>query len=366
MRFVDAFYDFTPVQKDFIMLVQHMTNKQKEVMSDLSIDLKPYFLAKGLKLEAVRKNHYKELTDDLLESKVTFKYLKGDKLYSIYNLFSKCTVNQSFMLEVTIVDEVLPLFYINKLEEGHFQDNKLVKELFQQSYPNYDQYISYYPLTYIEFRESQTKKLFEKLLQFRKLKQHTYEFTKDELYLILGYGYLKDKSDEHKQRNIFKIVEQEFIQTSYRGSEGWKSLRRLLNKWLKNISEKTDTGIKVIPKGKNYFTTRGKPIRSILVYVEYEGDLISLSESQKEAYEFLSYYGLSQKQAFQIVGHFELRIIKSKVRDMIVAKNDHQGNRYYGEYQRADHRKIENVPGFIYGVVFGYGNKTPKHKGYTD
>ena len=150
MRFVDAYYDFTPVQRDFIMLVQYKTNKQKVIRNDFSIDLKPYFKAKGLNLEDVRHSHYKEITNCLLESKVSFKYLKGDKLYSHYNLFSKCTVSKNFVLEVSITDDVLPLFYINKLKEGHFKANKLVKELFEQSYPEYDNYVAYYPRTYVD------------------------------------------------------------------------------------------------------------------------------------------------------------------------------------------------------------------------
>lgn len=359
IRFVDAYYDFTPTQKDFIMLVQHMTSKQKEIISDFTIDLKPYFLAKGLKLEDIRQNHYKDLSDDLMKSKVTFKYLKGDRLYSIYNLFSHCMVNENFILEISIVDDVLPLFYINKLDQGHLQGNRLVKELFQQSYPEYDKYISYYPKTYIDFKESQTKKLFEKLLQYRRLKKYTYEFSKDELYLLLGYGYLRDKPKDGIQQQIFQIVGQEFVQTAYKGVEGWKSLRSLLNKWLKGISDKEDTGITIIKKGKNYFSTRGKPIRSILIQVEYDEELMALTEDQQKGYDFMEPYNLSDKQKSRIVSDFAYATIVERIRKMVVAKKDSQGNRYYGEYQRADHRRIENVPGFIYGVVFGYGRKKP-------
>ncbi|TXN37747.1 hypothetical protein FVB32_05510 [Flagellimonas hymeniacidonis] len=351
LRFVNAYYDFTATQKDFIMLVQHMTSKQKEIVSNFKIDLKPYFLAKGLTLEDIRQNHYKELTEDLLESKVTFKYLKGDTLYSIYNLFSRCIVNQNFILEVSILDDVLPLFYINKLDEGHFQENRLVRELFEQSFPKYDQYISYYPQTFIEFKESQTKKLFEKLLAFSKLQKYTFEFSKDELYLILGYGHLRDKSQEKLQQNIFKISDQEFVQTSYKGVDGWKSLRRQLNKWLKEISDKKDTGIIVVPNGNNYFSTRGKPIRSIMVQVEYD-NLSTLNNDQRIAYEFLTKYELSHKQILKIIDRFAFKDIKARIHNRLVAKTGFDGKRYYGEYQRADHRKIENVPGYIYGVVF--------------
>lgn len=356
LRFVNAYYDFSPVQKDFIMLVQHMTSKQKEIKSDFTIDLRPYFESNGIKPEDVRQNHYKELTNDLLESKVTFKYTKGDRLYSMYNLFSRCTINEDFSLEVSIIDDVLPLFYINKLEEGHFKENRLVRELFEQSFPDYDKYIAYSPKTYVEFRESQTKKLFEKLLQYKRLKKHTFEFSKDELYLLLGYGYLRDKSKDPQQQ-IFQIVGQEFIQTSYKGVEGWKSLRKKLNKWLGDISNHPKSGITVIPNKNNQFSTKGKPIRSIFVQVEYDEEFAPLTPAQEKGISFLEPYKLSRKQKFKIVSDFSYEQIVKRVQGMVVSKSDHNGNRYYGEYQRADHRKIDNVPGFIYGVVFEYGRR---------
>ncbi|WP_127023588.1 hypothetical protein [Flagellimonas beolgyonensis] len=357
MRFVDAYCDFTPVQKDFIMLVQHWTSKQKEIINDFTIDLKPYFLAKGQKLEDIRQAHYTELTDDLLKSKVTFKYMKGDTLFTMYNLFSRCTVDKNLILSVSIVDEVLPLFYINKLEEGHFQDNRLVKELFQQSYPEYDKYISYYPKTFIDFRESQSKKLFEKLLQYRRLKKYSFEFAKDELYLMLGYGYLRDKKEPTLPQQLFKIKGQEFVQTAYIGVDGWKNLRAKLNKWLEEISEREDTGIQVLKKGKNYFSTRGRPIRSIFINVEYDEELAELTEDQQKGFDYLLSYGLSTKQSFRIVTDFDHSSILHRISNSVVAKRDAQGNRYYGEYQRPDHRRIDNVPGYIYGIVFGYGKK---------
>ncbi|MDC6367241.1 MULTISPECIES: hypothetical protein [Flavobacteriaceae] len=357
MRFVDAYCDFTPVQKDFIMLVQYMTSKQKEIVNDFKIDLKPYFLAKGLNVSAIRPHHYKEVTDDLMKSKVTFKYHKGDKLYSIYNLFSRCVVDETLALQISIIDDVLPLFYINKLEEGHFQDNRLVKELYQQSYPDYDRYISYLPKTFVDFGESQTKKLFEKLLQFRRLQKHTYEFAKNELYLMLGYGFLRDKDEDTVQKQIFKIVGQEFIQTSYKGVDGWKNLRAKLNKWLKEISENKDTGITIIKNGRNYFTTKGKPIRSIFIEVEYDDALLIFTEERQKAYDYLKRYGLSEKQLIRIVCNFDYRTIVRKITEMVVAKSDAHGKRYYGDNRTPDDKMIKNVPGFIYGVVFEFGKR---------
>lgn len=356
MRFVDAYHNFTPIQKDFIMLVQHMTSKMEKIQSHFTIDLKPYFKAKGIKLSDVRHQHYQEVTANLLESKVMFKYLKGDKLFVHQNLFNRCIVTKDFFLEVIIIDDVLPLFYINQLREGHFRDNRLVKELFQQSYPNYDNYISYHPKTYTDFRESQNKRLFEKLLQFKKLKKYTFEFTKNELYLLLGYGYIKETPANESEPDIFGFVHQEFIQTNYKGPKGWRSLRPLLNKWLKQISDHKDSGFKVMPTKDNYFTTQGRPIRSIYIKVVYDSD-INLTHEQELALQYLKPYGLSDKQSFKIVLKFDFSTIKERISKSIVAKKDHYGNRYYGEYVRPDHRQIENLPGYIYGVVFQFGGK---------
>ena len=357
MRFVDAYYSFTPTQRDFIMLVQDKTSKQKTIKSDFTIDLKPYFEAKGLKLSDVRHGHFTNLTSDLLESKVTFKYRKGDRLYSHYNLFKRCTVNKDFSLDVSIIDDVLPLFYINKLEEGHFKDNRLIREAFEASYPEYDTYVAYLPETFIDFKESSTKKLFTKLLQYRKLKKYRYEFSKEELYLMLGYGHLVDVKDEDIQTNIFNLVMQEFVQTKYKGVEGWKTLRKKLNQWLKEISDHKDSGIKIKTIKSNYFATEGRPVRSIFIDVEYDDELVNLSDDQKKGYDILIGYGLSNNQARKIVSDFKTSEISGRIRERIVAKRDHHGNKYYGEYQRHDHRKIDNVPGYIYGIVFGYGKQ---------
>ena len=361
MRFVDAYCDFSPIQKDFLMLIQHITSKQREIKSNFTIDLKPYFSAKEIKLSSIRQHHFKELTDDLMNSKVTFKYHKGDTLYSVYNLFSKCSVdysgNNNFSLNVSIIDDVLPLFYINKLEEGHFKDNRLVKELFQESYPEYDKYISYYPKTFIKFKESQTKKLFEKLLAYRRLRKYTYEFSKDELYLMLGYGYLRDKKGQKLQKEMFQIVGQELIQTSYQGVNGWKNLRQKLNKWLREISNNKDTGLIIIKNGKNHFSTRGRPIRSIIIEVVFEGDCATLDEQQEKAFEYLKRYGLSDKQKMKIVTDYDYKTITKRIGQMIVAKSDRYGKRYYGDNRTPDDRKIENLPGFIYGIVFEYGKR---------
>lgn len=356
MRFVDANYAFTPIQKDFIMMVQYKTFKQQSIKNDFSIDLKPYFNARGMSLEDVRHNHFKEITTSLLESKVTFKYFKGNKLYTHQNLFSRCTVTKDFKLEVSIVDDALPLFYINKLQEGHFQDNRLVKELFEKSYPEFDNYIAFLPKVYVQFKESSVKKLYEKLLQYRKLKKHTYEFSKDELYLLLGYGYLRDKK-ESSQANIFNITEQEFIQTHYEGVEGWKNLSRMINKWLKEISDHKESGVMVKKTKTRYFSTNGRPIRSIFIDVQYDDKLVELTDDQRDSYEVLKPFNLSDSQIFTIVAKFECDTIKTYLNDFLIKKRDSFEKVYWGERARADHRKIDNIPGFIFAKVFGMGRK---------
>lgn len=356
VRFVDAFFDFTPMQRDFTMLVQDKTSKQKNIKSNFSIDLKPYFEAKGIELKDVRNGHFKEITSGLLESKVTFKYNKGDKLYSHYNLFSKCSVKKDFTLEVSIIDDVLPLFYINKLKEGHFKDNALVRDLFESSHPEYDSYVTYLPETFVEFEESSTKKLFTKLLQYRRLKKYRYCFGKDELYLLLGYGKFVDDKGKDYQTNIFNLPYQIFKQTKYKGADGWKNLRKLINKGLKKIDDHKDSGIKIKKSKGSYLTTEGKPIRNIYIDVEYDHDMIEMNDEQKEVFKILKGYNLSEKQSLKIISDYKSEDIKARLRDYIVRKSDHYGKSYYGEYKRADHRKIDNIAGFIYGIVFRYGS----------
>jgi len=357
VRFVDAYYDFTPVQRDFIMLIHQLTNDRSHIKNTFTIDLKPYFKTKGLDIKDIRFKHYSDLCEDLLNSKVSFKYFSRNTLYSHHNLFSRCSINQDFILEVEIIDDVLPLFYLNKLEHGHFKDNRLIKTLFAQSLQEHDHYVAYLPKTYIDFGEKSVKKLFEKLLQYRMLGDYTYDFGKGELYFLLGYGYFKDKTPETGQISVFEIIEQEFIETRYKGTEGWKNLRGYLNKWLAEISNHEKSGITIVKQGKNYFKTQGRPIRNIFIKVIYDKFLGSLSEDQKKIYNFLKTYELSEKQILRIISDFPLKDIKKRVHEYVVKKSDHKGDSYYGEFKRSDHRKIGNVPGYIYGVVFQYGLK---------
>lgn len=357
VRSVNAYYNFTSTQEDLIMLVQKKTKKLKTITNDFTIDLKEYFADKNIDLKNVRYNHYLKLTSDLLESKVTFKYFTGDRLYTHQNLFSRCTITKDFKLEVSIIDEALPLFYINKLKDDHFEGNRLIKDRYEKSYPEYDNYVAYLPKTFVQFKESRTKKLFTKLLQYRKLGKYEYEFSKDELYLLLGYGYLIDKEEQDPQQKIFNIVEQEFIQTYYKGVNGWKSLRPKLNDSLKEITDNKESGVNVIAVEKNYFTTTGRPIRSIFINVKYDDKLIDLTEDQKKSYEFLKPLKVSHNQKLKIVSDYNFTDIFKLVNDSIVTMKNNKGDQYYAEKKRADFRKINNLSGYVYAIVFGYGRK---------
>src|SRR5690606_31546117 len=96
--------------------------------------------------------------------------------------------------------------------------------------------------------------------------------------------------------------------------EGWKNLRQKLNKWLKEISDNKETGITVLPNGRNYFSTRGRPIRSIFVQVVFD-DALTLNEEQQKSMEFLKPYGLSAKQKFRIVNDFDYKTISKRIRE---------------------------------------------------
>ena len=353
MRFVDASYKFTPTQRDFIMMVQYKTKKQKKIINDFTINLKPYFKGKGINIENIRISHYKEICDELISAKMSFQYLKGKTRYSSHNLFEYCSVDDDFNLHVRLTDNVLPLFYINKLEEGHFKENKLVRELFESSYPDFDPYVSYMPRTFVSFKEASTKVLFTKLLSNRKVLKKEFEFTKDELYHVLGYGYYKVKENTNQQQNIFNIEETEFVAESYNDAEGWKSLRKLLNKWLKEISEHKESGMTITKKGLSYFITKGRPIRTIKINVIYDEELSVFSEEEKKTYKYLKdEFLLSHSQISHIISKFEAGIIKNKIKEYMIKTDG-----YWGEYKRGDYRKIERTAGYVYGVVFELGKK---------
>jgi hypothetical protein len=353
VRFVDAHYDLTPTQQDFIMLVQLETNRQTtEVKTDFKIDLKTYFKNKGTSLEDIRSSHYKTITDDLLNSKISFQYFKGTTMYASYNIFKSCIVSSDLILTVSIVEDVLPLFYINKLKEGHFENNKLVKSLFEKSQPEFDKYVSYSPETYVDFKESSTKRLFQKLLQFKTVGKYNFNFTKEELYILLGYGEYIEKNDPEGQQEIFDIQKYEFIQNKYKGSSGWKDLSKLLKVWLKTISDHKDSEIKVLLQGKNYYKTSGRPIRNISIKVEYDDLKTKLSEEQTISFNNLVKFKLTEKQRYKIAKNFTIAEIKEKINSNIVAKKDNKGNKYFGELKKGNYPKIENVPGYVYSLFF--------------
>ena len=359
MRFVDAIYNFTPVQEDFILLVQKQMTKSKNIRTNFTIDLKPYLEGKGLDLKNIRYSHYDKLSKELLESQVSFKFLKGDKLFVHYNLFKKASVDKDFILDIGIIEDVLPLFYINKLKEGHFKDSKLILELFEASFPEYDTYVAIPPNTFIEFEEAPVKKLYKKLLQYRKKKEHTFEFAKDEIYHIMGFGHIEDVEEE----NLLGIPKQVFVQDYYKGINGWKNLSKNFNKWLIKISEHKRSGLSVVPSGSKYYTTKGRPIRSSFVHVKYDKEMQELTLEQQKVFIELGKFGLSDKQRYNIMKDFELDQIIPSIREYVVKMKEPSTNEtYYGEYKRSDYRKIENEPGYIYGVVFKYGTKKSSEK----
>lgn len=346
VRFVDAHYDFTPTQKDFIMMVQYKTGKLPVIKSDFKIDLKSYFKEKGVSIENVHSGYYKELCQDLLSSKVGFQYFKGNAVHSYYNLFSHCSISKDLELTISIIDDVLPLFYINKLNEGHFKNNKLVKTLFEKAYPEYDNYVAYLPKTYVNFEESSLKRLFEKLLQYKTLGKKTYEFSKDELYFLLGYGEFIEKEKITSQQNMFDFKEYTFKQTKYKGRTGWQNLSKKLNIWLQTISENKKSTITIATFGKRFYKTVGRPLRSIIIEVKYDGDNDkSLDEEQIKSFEFLNKYGLSDKQKYAISKNNSFDTIKSIIHENIIAI---KGG--FGEFKTSNYRKIENVAGFIFSL----------------
>ena len=350
MRFVDAFHTLTPTQLDLVMLVHLQIGRKDKIKDTFSIDLKPYFKAKGISLKAARQSRYDKVCQDLLAAKISFKYHKGNRLYSHHNLFNYCSVNEDFIFNIQILEDALPLFYINRIEEGHFKNNRLIKNLFEQS-PENDIYVSYLPKTYIDFEEGSEKRLFGKLLQYRTLGSYQYSFGKDELYWILGYGYYRDKNivDKGGQHNIFNIIEQEFVQTKYKGSNGWKNLRPFLNKWLAWISDHKKSGVTIDKEGKNYFKTQGNPIRNILISVKYDKKLSKLTGDQEIAFEFLKEFKLTETQILKILSDFDPTKIKKMVYDNIIKKDGG-----YCDMRHSHYPPINNLPGFIWQVVFGY------------
>ncbi|MCG8208162.1 replication initiation protein [Tenacibaculum finnmarkense] len=347
LRFVDARYNFTAIQQDFIMLVQACVNRNRNnaVKNDFKIDLKPYFKLKGISLEDIRSSHYRAICEDLIKASIGFQYFKTDTLFTFYSLFKSCSVTVDLFLEVSIIDDVLPLFYIKKLKEGHFQNNKLVKRLFDEKNTEFDKYISYLPETYIQFKKSSTKRLFQKLLQYRSLGKRTFNFTKDELYLLLGYGEYVLIDD---QENVFKIKEYKFVQTKFEGVNGWKNVSKNLKIWLQEIHENEDSEIKISLQNKKLFKITGRPVRDIQINVVYDDIKGNLTEEQSKMYIYLQRYKLSPKQRYSIIKNYNNDEILAKLKEYIISMSNARKEQYFGEYKRQDYRKISNIAGYVY------------------
>lgn len=352
VRFIEACYNFTPTQHDLLTLIHRQCGKKNKIVSDFKIDLKEYFITKGISIKNLRYSRYKSISDDLMNANVAFKYFSHDKLYTRYNLFDNCTLDRNFILNVTITDNVLPLFYINKLSDKHFKDKKLIKSLFEKSTDKNDFYVGYPPKTYIDFDDVIAKTLFKKLLQYRNKEKHTFNFSKEDLYILLGFMDVREVEED----NLFNLKKQELIPIKYIGREGWKNLRPLLNKALKEIDQKEETKISIKKTKNNYFLTEGRPIRNITIEVTYKKQHLELSTEQKKSFDRIKKYGLSGNQILKIVEKYNYNEINTRlIENVTIVRNS--GRRYYANNKSPGLNEIENIQGFIYSYVFGFGKK---------
>ncbi|MCG8226404.1 replication initiation protein [Tenacibaculum finnmarkense] len=355
LRFVEAHYNFTAIQQDFIMLVQAKANEYRNnpIKNDFKINLKPYFQMKKISLKNIRPNDYKSMCEDLIKASIGFQYFKSDTSITFFSLFKSCSITTDLFLNVSINDDVLPLFFIKKLEENHFIENKFVKEIFSENNNNnnFDKYVAFLPETYVDFKNAGTKRLFQKLLQYKSLGKKTFNFNKDELYLLLGYGSYNEVLLDDKQKKIFdNIKKYEFIQNKFKGVNGWKNVSKNLKKWLAEINDNENSEISISLQNGNLFKVTGKPVRDIQIKVVYDDIKKNLTDEQEVLYVYIQKYKLSPKQRYYIVKNFEEKEIKLKINDNIVVMKNQKGNKYFGEKKRADFRKIDNIAGYVFNL----------------
>lgn len=363
MRFVNAIHNFTPLQEDFIFLIQRETGKSNQINTSVTIDLKDYIKSKGLNIKDVRSEHYNRLCKELLNSIVSFKYFESSSLVH-YNLFKSMRV-EDFVLYAEIIEEVVPLFYINALKQNHFLEDKtgskLSIELFEKSYPEYDKYVSMKQDVFlVDLKQSEEKALYRKIISERHQGNHRLKITKEELYYLLGCGSYREIPNTE---DIFGINKREFVVTSYEGSTGWNNLRRKIDKWLKSISDNPESEInfKLNERGNGFLTLKGRPTKYVYIDVEYSKLNNEMSDTQKEHYsKLINVYKLSTKQAKNIIKDYTSEEIVDRIRTQIEPMKDPISKKHYfvvRNSQKNPKTRIENLPGYVYGVVFGYNTK---------
>ncbi|PCI96054.1 MAG: hypothetical protein COB15_11445 [Flavobacteriales bacterium] len=349
-RFTEAYYDFTPTQRDIVALLQKEANYSEDLNRSFKVDLKPYFEAKEIDVSGVRRKSIETIVEAIMSINVSFQPIKGGIL--AINLIEKVHLDKDFNLKVLITESALPLFYLNKITlKDNVTNEDEIPYLIEEEKDI--KYIGYLPSVFVSFKSFPVKRLYELLLQYKTLQKHTFVFSKYELYLWLGFATLKEKQKDQ----LFLIRTYEVVENKYKGTEGWKSLNKILNKWLGEINDNEFSGVKILLNGKKYFTTKGRPVNKITIDIEYDSDIINLSEDKKISYTYLKKYNLSDKQIFKIVTKFSSEEIKKKVTHLVTVKKDHNNKIYFAQLQKPNHDKIHNVSGFVYSVVFKLGAK---------
>lgn len=362
MRFVNATHNFTPLQEDFIFLIQGEMGKAKKIKTSVKIDLRDYINSKGLDIKKIRSRKYDILCKELLHSIVSFKYFEYSSLVH-YNLFKSMSV-KDFYLHAEIIEEVAPLFYINSLKQNHFLDSvkgkKLSLPLFEESYDKFDTYSSLDQNVFLfGLKQSEEKVLYRKIISKRHKGKYKFEITKEEIYMLLGCGSFEEIE---KTEDIFGVKRKDFIITKYKENSGWQNLRRKIDKWLKTINDHPDSGItfELNEKGNGFLTLKGRPTKYFYVTAIYDSVIEFNEEQNKYSDRLINHYKLSKKQAFNIVRDFSLEDIASRIKENLEVRKDRISKKEYYVSRKAvkePKQKINNIARYIYGFVFEYNKK---------
>ena len=364
LRLTQSYQSYTPLQADIVTLIQREIQTSKEVLKRLTIDLKPYFEYKGYKSEDQRVETYKKVIEQMSELSVHYSpdYTRPELITT--SIISAFIHQGNFKFEVVIPNTALPLFYINKFTLKQNWWNSKEDEIFEMSTEKELKYSSKKDIVSIDLKSTPEKRLYEELIRHKQHGKYEFVFSKLGLYKLLGYLEVRKKPED--ELRLFPHENIDLVQTKYKGSQGWQTLSKYLNKWLENISVHPTNGITLEKiDGKKYFKTFGRPIKKITIKVVYDKSLVVYNDEQKLAYRTLiERYHLSKGQAEMILSKYTPEEIKKIIASNIAKKEDQkritddQGmtlrydkvNTHYININT--NQKIDNLPGFIYAILF--------------
>lgn len=363
-RFTEAIYNFNPIQRELLGLIQQQIDHNKPIQRDFTINIKSFLEDKGLDVENHRLAYYENEFVKLRESGVVIKPLYGELSWASISLIEVVGHGEDdWELSIRLTETGAFLFYLKEpikvsndelpsgvtaLLTGENESVYLTDQTLIKNYTSVDQQVLN------SLSSAHEKKLYELLCQYKNSSFKTYKVPLVRFKQLLG---LLEVVVEEKPNKLFQFEKStKIVNEKYKGADGWNNLRKQINKWLVNIEN--NSRFTFTRSGKSLFATQGRPVRNLVFNFTHE--TIQPPADRIEVFTHLvEFYKLSRKQAIEVVNKFSDRVITEKIKNNLTrVRSDRHNPRskmIYVTYINKRQETVDNVPGFIYAVLFKLG-----------